>query len=83
MSWLSKALGLDKKPETLAKINKVGREAIDLAERALNRSLAQLVEERDLDAFALRVKTELGVILSAQTKALKDEICEALLEELR
>jgi hypothetical protein len=83
MSVLSRLLGLDKHPNQLAQINAASREALALAERALTVSISQLVKDRDFDAFQLRLKADLGTILSVKTTALKDKLIETLLEELK
>jgi hypothetical protein len=83
MSWFSKALGLDKHPKQLAQINAVSREAVALAERALTLSVAQLVQDRDFDAFKLKITTELAIIASMKTAELKDKIVNELLEGLK
>lgn len=83
MSWLSKALGLDKRPRLLGRINQTMREAVDLADRALESSLKDLVTAGDYEAACYRLKTELAVIRQAKTAQLKDEILDEVLDQLK
>lgn len=82
MSWLSKALGLDRKPKLLAEINKVGGDLLSVATRAAAKSLNELADDRDWDAFLQRMRTELAMIVTAKGIEQRDRMLEDLIKKI-
>jgi len=78
MSWLSKALGLDKKPKLLKEINKVGNEALAAGAASLQR----LAEDRNWDAFVHRLRLEVKAIQNAKTVEVKTHLINELQDVL-
>lgn len=63
MSWLSKALGLDKKPKLLKVINEVAEDIlVQAAERAISHNLKDLTEAQDATAVVHQVLQRLTTI---------------------